>query len=130
MHSDPTARCEAHSVLNVELCVIAVSLSSCSAARLLQTSGNDVFYRNPFDVSENLFVNVSSPSSSKYETVADFGGSPEAAAKKTEAQVRQCWRLHSCLNDTRRFTARFGSVQLAISMQQNLAGAAPALLDS
>ncbi|KAL4858613.1 PsbP domain-containing protein 1 [Chlorella vulgaris] len=50
------------------------------------TSGNDVFYRNPFDVSENLFVNVSSPSSSKYETVADFGGSPEAAAKKTEAQ--------------------------------------------
>jgi hypothetical protein len=30
-------------------------------------------------VDENLFVNISSPSSSKYETVADLG-SPEAAA--------------------------------------------------
>lgn len=30
-----------------------------------QTSGNDVFYRNPFNVEENVFVNVSSPSSSK-----------------------------------------------------------------
>ena len=52
----------------------------------VQTSGNDVFFRNPFNVEENLFVNVSSPSSSKYETVADLGA-PEEAATRTEQQV-------------------------------------------
>ncbi len=46
------------------------------------TSGNDVFYRNPFNAEENLFVDISSPSSSKYATVEDFG-TPEEAAKKT-----------------------------------------------
>lgn len=45
----------------------------------LKTSGNDAFYRHPRDVDENLFVNISSPSSSKYESVADLG-SPDAAA--------------------------------------------------
>jgi hypothetical protein len=44
------------------------------------TSGNDVFYRNPFNAEENLFVDVSSPSSSKFESVTDLG-SPETAAK-------------------------------------------------
>lgn len=56
-------------------------------AALLQTSGNDVFYRNPFNVEENLFVNVSSPSSSKYASVADLG-SPSEAAARTQQQVR------------------------------------------
>ena len=37
-----------------------------------QTSGNDVFFRNPFNVEENLFVNISSPSSSKVATRAHF----------------------------------------------------------
>lgn len=46
------------------------------------TSGNDVFFRNPFNAEENLFVDISSPSSSKYESVADLG-SPEDAAKRT-----------------------------------------------
>lgn len=49
------------------------------------TSGNDVFYRNPFNAEENLFVDISSPSSSKYASVEDFG-TPEEAAKKTSDQ--------------------------------------------
>ncbi|KAI7844093.1 hypothetical protein COHA_002234 [Chlorella ohadii] len=49
------------------------------------TSGNDVFYRNPFNVEENVFVNVSSPSSSKYDSVADLG-SPEEAAERLKQQ--------------------------------------------
>ena len=46
-----------------------------------------MFYRNPANVEENLFVNVSSPSSSKFETVADLG-TPEQAAQRTVDQVR------------------------------------------
>ncbi|BDA41374.1 PsbP domain-containing protein 1, chloroplastic [Coccomyxa sp. Obi] len=46
------------------------------------TSGNDIFYRNPRNVNENLFVDVSSPSSSNYSTVEDLGP-PEEAAKRT-----------------------------------------------
>jgi hypothetical protein len=52
---------------------------------LAQTSGNDVFYRNPYNVDENLFVDISSPSSSRYASVAALG-TPEAAAKRTLAQ--------------------------------------------
>ena len=48
----------------------------------MQTSGNDIFYRNPRNVNENLFVDVSSPSSSNYSTVEDLGP-PEEAAKRT-----------------------------------------------
>lgn len=50
-----------------------------------QTSGNDVFYRNPFNVNENLFVDVSSPSSSRYASVTSLGP-PEAAAQRTLQQ--------------------------------------------
>jgi len=49
------------------------------------SSGNDVFYRNPFIVDENLFVDVSSPSSSKYDSVEDLG-TPDEAAKRTLEQ--------------------------------------------
>jgi hypothetical protein len=45
------------------------------------TSGNDVFFRNPFDAEQNVFVDISSPSSSKFSSVEDLG-SPEDAAKK------------------------------------------------
>lgn len=31
------------------------------------SSGNDVFLRNPFNVDQNLFVDISSPSSSRCE---------------------------------------------------------------
>ncbi|KAI8468302.1 MAG: lumenal PsbP-like protein [Monoraphidium minutum] len=43
------------------------------------TSGNDVFLRNPFNIEENLFVDITSPSSSRYASVEDLG-TPEAAA--------------------------------------------------
>ena len=49
------------------------------------TSGNDVFYRSPLDVDTNLFVNVSSPSSSRYASVRDLG-TPEEAAERTLRQ--------------------------------------------
>ena len=52
----------------------------------LQTSGNDIFYRNPANVNENLFVDVSSPSSSQFASVADLG-TPSQAAKRTLDQV-------------------------------------------
>ena len=51
----------------------------------VQTSGNDVFYRNPRNVSENLFVSLSSPSSQRYEGVEDLGR-PEQAARRTLQQ--------------------------------------------
>ena len=41
--------------------------------RSLQTSGNEIFYRNPYDVNECLFVNMSSPSSSKYTSLKIIG---------------------------------------------------------
>ena len=52
----------------------------------VQTSGNDIFYRNPTNVNENLFVDVSSPSSSTFESVEDLG-TPGQAARKTLNQV-------------------------------------------
>eukprot|EP00877_Chromochloris_zofingiensis_P013615 jgi/Chrzof1/8507/Cz03g13190.t1_PPD1[v5.2] len=48
---------------------------------LVTTSGNDVFLRNPYNIEEILFVDLSSPSSSKYQSVQDLG-SPEDAAKR------------------------------------------------
>lgn len=51
-----------------------------------QTSGNDVFYRNPYNVEENLFVNLSSPSSSQFADVSVLG-SPEDAAKRLLSQT-------------------------------------------
>lgn len=44
-------------------------------------SGNDIFFRNPSAVEENMFVSISSPSSTKYASVADLG-SPDDAARK------------------------------------------------
>jgi hypothetical protein len=59
------------------------------------TSGNDVFYRNPFNVEENLFVDVSSPSSSTYASVEALG-SPAEVAQRTKNQVGRKWAsLHS-----------------------------------
>ena len=44
----------------------------------LQSTGNDVAYRSLLRPDQNLFVNISSPSTSKFETVRDVG-SPEEA---------------------------------------------------
>lgn len=49
------------------------------------TSGNEIFYRNPYDVNECLFVNLSSPSSSKYKSVRSIG-SPDVVAEKARKQ--------------------------------------------
>ena len=45
----------------------------------MQSSGNEVFLRNPYNVNENLYVTISSPSSSKYKE-SDLQ-SPEATAQ-------------------------------------------------
>jgi PsbP len=49
------------------------------------TSGNEVFKRNPRVADENAFVVISSPSSSKFSSVADIG-TPEDASKRLQAQ--------------------------------------------
>ena len=73
------------------LCTTSTSVclwkSLCRTGLCMQTSGNDIFYRNPTNVNENLFVDVSSPSSSTFESVEDLG-TPGQAAKKTLNQVR------------------------------------------
>ena len=43
------------------------------------SSGNDCFLRNPRNIDENLFVDITSPSSSTYQTVTELG-SPEDTA--------------------------------------------------
>ena len=43
------------------------------------TAGAEAFFRSPDNLEENFFVEISSPSSTKYATVEDLG-SPEAAA--------------------------------------------------
>ena len=48
-------------------------------------SGNDVFFRNPSSVEENMFVSISSPSSTKFVNPRDLG-TPDEAAKKILAQ--------------------------------------------
>jgi hypothetical protein len=45
------------------------------------TSGNDVFFRNPRSAAENLFVDLSSPSSSRFASVDDLGSPEDAAAR-------------------------------------------------
>ena len=48
---------------------------------VVTSSGNDIFLRNPRNVEQNLFVDITSPSSSRFKTVEDLG-SPEDAAKR------------------------------------------------
>lgn len=49
------------------------------------TSGNEIFFRNPYDVNECVFVNVSSPSSSKYKSVRSIG-TPDIVVEKARKQ--------------------------------------------
>lgn len=48
-------------------------------------AGADIFFRDPFVLDENLSVEMSSPSSSKYKSVEDLGP-PEEAGKKVLRQ--------------------------------------------
>jgi PsbP len=51
----------------------------------VQTSGNDAFFRNPYNVEECLFVNITSPSSSKFDSVQSLG-TPQQAAERLRQQ--------------------------------------------
>ncbi|MED6137633.1 PsbP domain-containing protein 1, chloroplastic [Stylosanthes scabra] len=44
-------------------------------------AGADIFFRDPYVLDENISVEISSPSSSRYKTVQDLGSPPEAATK-------------------------------------------------
>ncbi|BAT17673.1 Os12g0564400, partial [Oryza sativa Japonica Group] len=48
-------------------------------------AGADIFFRDPFFLDENMSVEISSPSSSKYMTVEDLGP-PEKAAERVLQQ--------------------------------------------
>ena len=48
-------------------------------------SGADIFFRDPIHLDENVSVEMSSPSSSRYKDVGDLG-SPEDAARKVLKQ--------------------------------------------
>ena len=48
-------------------------------------AGADIFFRDPFVLDENMSVEISSPSSSKYMSVEDLGP-PEKAAEKVLKQ--------------------------------------------
>lgn len=48
----------------------------------VSSSGNDCFLRNPRNIDENCFVDITSPSSSTFSSVADLG-TPEQTAKRT-----------------------------------------------
>eukprot|EP00197_Chlamydomonas_leiostraca_P014695 CAMPEP_0202867810 /NCGR_PEP_ID=MMETSP1391-20130828/9638_1 /ASSEMBLY_ACC=CAM_ASM_000867 /TAXON_ID=1034604 /ORGANISM="Chlamydomonas leiostraca, Strain SAG 11-49" /LENGTH=283 /DNA_ID=CAMNT_0049547881 /DNA_START=171 /DNA_END=1024 /DNA_ORIENTATION=+ len=45
------------------------------------SSGNDCFLRNPLNIDENVFVDISSPSSSRFNSVTDLG-TPEQTAER------------------------------------------------
>ncbi|KAL2491192.1 PsbP domain-containing protein 1 [Abeliophyllum distichum] len=48
-------------------------------------AGADIFFRDPYVLDENLSVDISSPSSSRYKSVEDLG-SPDEAGKKVLRQ--------------------------------------------
>uniref|UniRef100_A0A1D2A4H4 PsbP C-terminal domain-containing protein n=3 Tax=Auxenochlorella protothecoides TaxID=3075 RepID=A0A1D2A4H4_AUXPR len=56
--------------------------------QFVTTSGNDVFYRNPYDVEQTLFVDVSSPTSTKFTAVTDLK-SPQDAAEGLLSQFKK-----------------------------------------
>ncbi len=73
------------------------------------SSGNDIFLRNPRSVEENLFVDITSPSSSRYKTVEDLG-SPKDAANRLLDQY-----LTKEFMSTRLGIARYGEIVSAAS---------------
>ncbi|GIM03454.1 hypothetical protein Vretimale_8233 [Volvox reticuliferus] len=77
------------------------------------SSGNDIFLRNPRSVEENLFVDITSPSSSRFKSVTDLG-SPEDAAKRLLDQY-----LTKEFMSTRLGIARYGEIVSASSRVAN-----------
>ncbi|KAG2498245.1 hypothetical protein HYH03_003995 [Edaphochlamys debaryana] len=76
---------------------------------VVTSSGNDIFLRNPRNVEENLFVDLTSPSSSRFKTVEDLG-TPQDAANRLLDQY-----LTKEFMSTRLGIARYGEVVSAVS---------------
>ncbi|GFR52164.1 hypothetical protein Agub_g14696, partial [Astrephomene gubernaculifera] len=76
---------------------------------VVTSSGNDIFLRSPRNVEENLFVDMTSPSSSRFKSVADLG-SPDDAAKRLLDQY-----LTKEFMSTRIGIARYGDIISAAS---------------
>ncbi len=75
------------------------------------SSGNDCFLRNPRNIEENCFVDITSPSSSAFYNVADLG-TPEQTARKTLDQY-----LNKEFMSTRLGVRREGQVLYAESRE-------------
>ncbi|EFJ47398.1 hypothetical protein VOLCADRAFT_61541 [Volvox carteri f. nagariensis] len=73
------------------------------------SSGNDIFLRNPRIVEENLFVDITSPSSSRFKSVGDLG-TPDEAAKRLLDQY-----LTKEFMSTRLGISRYGEIVSASS---------------
>ncbi len=73
------------------------------------SSGNDIFLRNPRSVEQNLFVDITSPSSSRYKEVTDLGTPKEAANRLLDQYLTKEFM------STRLGISRFGEVISATS---------------
>ncbi|GAB2235502.1 hypothetical protein Droror1_Dr00025927 [Drosera rotundifolia] len=75
-------------------------------------AGADIFFRDPFVLDENLSVDISSPSSSKYRSVEDLGP-PDIAAKKILKQ----------------YITEFMSTRLGVRRESNIISASSNVAD-
>ncbi|KAG2621483.1 psbP domain-containing protein 1, chloroplastic-like [Panicum virgatum] len=75
-------------------------------------AGADIFFRDPFVLDENMSVEISSPSSSKYTSVKDLGP-PEKAAEKVLKQ----------------YLTEFMSTRLGVRRESNILSASSKVAD-
>ncbi|RLN31127.1 psbP domain-containing protein 1, chloroplastic-like [Panicum miliaceum] len=75
-------------------------------------AGADIFFRDPFVLDENMSVEISSPSSSKYTSVEDLGP-PEKAAEKVLKQ----------------YLTEFMSTRLGVRRESNILSASSKVAD-
>ncbi|XP_025805397.1 psbP domain-containing protein 1, chloroplastic isoform X2 [Panicum hallii] len=75
-------------------------------------AGADIFFRDPFVLDENMSVEISSPSSSKYISVEDLGP-PEKAAEKVLKQ----------------YLTEFMSTRLGVRRESNILSASSKVAD-
>lgn len=75
-------------------------------------AGADIFFRDPFVLDENLSVELSSPSSSRYKSVEDLG-TPDVAATKVLKQ----------------YLTEFMSTRLGVRRESNILSASSRIAD-
>ncbi|XP_052193422.1 psbP domain-containing protein 1, chloroplastic isoform X2 [Diospyros lotus] len=75
-------------------------------------AGADIFFRDPFVLDENLSVELSSPSSSRYKNVEDLG-TPEEAAEKV----------------LRQYLTEFMSTRLGVRRESNILSTSSRIAD-